>query len=426
MAKMSVVTYTVLLYLLIPFALLKLLYRGLRAPDYLKRWPERFGFFAHKVTQPSIWIHAVSVGELQAAIPIINALQIRYPGTPIVVTSTTPTGLARAQAVFADRIITGHIPYDLPGALRRFLNRTQPKIAIIMETELWPNLFEQCKQRKIPVAIVNARLSERSARGYQRFTTLTQFILQRISWMAAQNKADGQRFLQLGLAAERLTITGNVKFDQPIQVAAVQQGKTLKATFGSRPVWIAASTHQGEDEHVLASFAELKKHHPTLLLILVPRHPERFNNVADLCTRQNWQVVRRSLKQAVNKNTDVLLGDTMGEMITFFAASDVVYMGGSLVPVGGHNMIEPAALGLPIITGPHTFNFAQITQQLIALKAAQQITNVNELTRTVRYYLENPQQRKTAGAAGLQWLQENKGATARVVEHLSELGMDTE
>jgi len=421
MAKMGIVTYTVLLYFLVPFALLKLLYRGLRAPDYLKRWPERFGFFPHKITQPSIWIHAVSVGELQAAIPVINALQIRYPDTPIVVTSTTPTGLARAQAVFADRIITGHIPYDLPGALRRFLTRTQPKIVIIMETELWPNLFEQCKQRKIPVAVVNARLSERSARGYQRFSTLTQFILQRISWVAAQNKADGQRFLQLGLPPERLTITGNVKFDQTVQATAVEQGKILKATFGSRSVWIAASTHQGEDEHVLASFSELKRHHSSLLLILVPRHPERFNSVADLCARQNWHVVRRSLKQAVSKNTDVLLGDTMGELMTLFAASDVVYMGGSLVPTGGHNMIEPIALGLPIITGPHTFNFAQITQQLIELKAAQQIKNVNELTRAVSYYLENTQQRQTAGAAGLQWLQENKGATKNVVQHLSEL-----
>ncbi|VAW85810.1 3-deoxy-D-manno-octulosonic acid transferase [hydrothermal vent metagenome] len=421
MAKIGIVTYTVLFYCLIPFALLKLLYRGLRAPDYFKRWPERFGFFSHKVTQPSIWIHAVSVGELQAAIPIINTLQAKHPNMPIVVTSTTPTGLARAQAVFADRIITGHIPYDLPGALRRFLNRTQPKIAIIMETELWPNLFEQCAQRKIPIAVVNARLSERSARGYQRFTTLTQFILQRISWLAAQNEADGQRFLQLGLAPERLAITGNVKFDQPVQTSAVQQGKRLKATLGSRPVWIAASTHEGEDEQVLASFSELKKHHSDLLLILVPRHPERFNSIADLCTRQHWKIVRRSLKQEVTNNTDVLLGDTMGEMMTLFAASDVVYMGGSLVPTGGHNMIEPAALGLPIITGPHTFNFAQITQQLIALKAAQEIKNVNELTHAVRYYLQNLQQRQTAGAAGLQWLQENKGATARVVQHLSTL-----
>ncbi len=419
-SKIGIATYTVLFYFILPFALIKLLYRGIRAPAYLKRWPERFGFFAQPVSQPSIWIHAVSVGELQAAIPVINALQARYPDTPVVVTTTTPTGLARAQAVFSDRIITGHLPYDLPGALRRFLHRIQPKIAIMMETELWPNLFEQCAQRTIPVVVLNARLSERSARGYQRFTTLTQFMMQRVTWLAAQNEVDGHRFLKLGLAAERLSMTGNVKFDQPVSATAIQQGKTLKATFGSRPVWIVASTHEGEEEQVLVSFRSLKQHFTDLLLILVPRHPERFNRVADLCTHQKWHVVRRSLKQKVSKNTDVLLGDTMGEMMILFAASDVVYMGGSLVPIGGHNMLEPVALGLPIITGPHTFNFAQITQQLIALKAAQQVNNINELTLAVTHYFESPSLRQAAGAAGLQWLQKNKGATKKIVQHLSE------
>ena len=421
MANIGIVTYTMLFYCLLPFALLRLAYRGLRAPDYFKRWPERFGFFSGEVNQPSIWIHAVSVGELQAAIPVIRALQANYAAVPIVVTTTTPTGLARAQAEFGETIIAGHIPYDTPGAVRRFLQNTQPKIAIIMETELWPNLFDQCLRRNVPVAVINARLSERSARGYRRFAKLIRFTLDRISWIAAQNESDGQRFLSLGLAPERLSSTGNVKFDQAISLDAIEQGEELKKAIGKRPVWIAASTHEGEDEAVLQAFRVLKQRFPDLFLILVPRHPERFKVVREKCINQEWKVVQRSTHQALQADTDILLGDTMGELMGLYAASDIAFVGGSLVPTGGHNMLEPAALGLPTITGKHTFNFAEITEQLLAIEAAQQIKDAHELADVVTRFLKYPNLKQQAGSAGQQWINANKGATARVVERLDEL-----
>jgi 3-deoxy-D-manno-octulosonic-acid transferase len=391
--------YTFLFYLALPFILLRLLWRARKNPAYLKRWSERFGFAPQKLDQ-SIWLHAVSVGETIAAIPLIKALLAKHPGVPLVVTNMTPTGAARVKAAFKDQVIQTYIPYDLPDMVHRFIDRIRPRILIVMETELWPNLYAASLQKSIPIVVTNARLSHASAVGYHRITPLTREMFQAITLLLAQAKADADRFIALGLSEEKVHVTGNLKFDLEIPEALFAKCEALREKLGkARFIWIAASTHPGEEEILLAAHQHIKKHQPDALLILVPRHPERFSLVATLAEQQGFHVIRRSQNASVTEKTDVYLGDTMGELLLMYGAADVAFVGGSFVNVGGHNMLEPAALSKPILTGPILFNFADISDLL--LKAGEKRAAMGEKAFTV--------------------LKQNRGALERQVEKIESL-----
>jgi len=407
--------YNTLLYLMTPLVLLRLLWRGRQSPAYWRRWGERFGWFQAPVLDEPLWIHAVSVGEAQAAAPLIEVLLTGYPERSLVVTTTTPTGSQRVRELFGDRVFHVYLPYDLPGAVRRFLRRVQPRLALIMETELWPNLFHQCAAQDIPVIIANARLSPQSAAGYARIGPLVRRTLADVSLIAAQGEADAQRFRALGAVAERVMVMGNLKFDQTLPDDLAARAAELRQQLGAeRPVWIAASTHEGEEEKLLDAHARLCETQPDALLLLVPRHPERFPKVAALVQRRGFKLVRRTEGRACEADTDVFLGDTLGELPLFYAAADVAFVAGSLVPVGGHNMLEPAALGVPVLFGPQLFNFVEISSALLAAGAARQIGDAGQLAQVVAALLGDPEQRRVMGEAGRQLVVENRGALARL------------
>lgn len=403
--------YTVLLYLTIPFILLRLLWRSRRLPAYRQRWLERFGFSSP--ISHAIWIHAVSVGEIQAAIPLIQTLKNQYL---ILVTTTTPTGSQRIREVFGDQVSHVYLPYDLPGALRRFLARAKPKLLILMETELWPNLLHACQQRAIPVILANARLSDSSTAGYQRFSHLTQRMLSQLTVIAAQSPVDAERFLALGANPQHMQVIGNIKFDSSLPADLPKKSSELRAQWGAeRPIWIAASTHPGEEEQILEAFTLIKPKYPQLLLVLVPRHPDRFNSVATLCQQYAYTVARRSCHEKCTSQTEIYLGDTLGELLLLYAASDVAFVGGSLVPVGGHNVLEPALLRLPIITGPYQFNFADITRLLVEADALDQVTRVSQLAESVENLLRDAPRRQQMGDRAYNVVVQNRGALARLL-----------
>ncbi|MCK5665081.1 MAG: lipid IV(A) 3-deoxy-D-manno-octulosonic acid transferase, partial [Thiotrichaceae bacterium] len=379
-------TYTFLFYLLIPFVLLRLLWRGVYAHAYWQRWLERFGISKIKPIQP-MWVHAVSMGEVQAAVSLIQALRARYPNNDILVTTMTPTGSQRVRAVFGDSVWHVYLPYDLPGAVARFLTRMQPRILILMETELWPNLLYACHQKSIPVILANARLSARSTRGYQHIGGMVREMLDCVVAVAAQTDVDAARFLELGAKTTKVHATGSIKFDSHLPVNFHEKAENLRHQWGTeRVVWIAASTHEGEEEIILDVFYKLKRTFNQLLLVLVPRHPERFNRIATL-VKQRGFVLARHRKYDVNKQTEVYLGDTMGDLPLLYASCDVAFVGGTLVPIGGHNLLEPAAVGLPVIMGPHVFECAEICRQLLEAQAAQQVKDAIQLAKAVNMYL---------------------------------------
>ncbi len=408
--------YSLVLTTLVPLVLLRLWLRGRRAPAYRRRWLERFGFVPDIDGRP-IWVHAVSVGETQAAAPLIRVLLKRYPGVPIVVTTTTPTGSERVKALFGEQVHHVYMPYDLPGAVKRFLRRVKPRMVLIMETEIWPNLFHLCKADGVPVVIANARLSERSARGYGRFPGLTTDTLENVDIIAAQDRSDAERFVAIGAPAERVLVTGSIKFDVSLPASVREQGEVLRREVlgQSRPVWIAASTHAGEDELILDAFAKVRERQPAALLVLVPRHPERFSAVVALCREYGYRVVQRSEGVACRAETEVFVGDTMGEMMLFYSASDVAFIGGSLVPVGGHNVLEAAVLALPIVYGPHMFNFEAIHKMFIEVGASRQVNNVEDLAEVVSVWLDDADQRCRVGQRGLALVQGNRGALDRLL-----------
>ena len=417
----SRLVYSLILYITVPIVLMRLLWRGRLNHDYWYRWPERFGWFKTPSLKDPIWIHAVSVGEVQAALPLVNELLARYPDCSIVVTTTTPTGSGRVCAELGDSVFHVYLPYDLPGAVERFLDRIKPKCLLVMETELWPNLFYQSRQRDIPVVVANARLSERSFEGYQRLRGLTQATLQQISLIAAQDESDAKRFELLGLPAKHIRVTGSIKFDLDIPDSTVKAGKKLRQSFGEnaenkqRPVWIAASTHEGEDEKILRAFATVRGKISDALLILVPRHPERFSTVVTLSEKQGFNVVRRSENRNCDSTTEVFVGDTLGELLVFYAASDVAFVGGSLVPTGGHNVLEPAALGLPVIIGPYMFNFAAISKAMREAGALQQVEKDEQLAAAVIDLLTYPETRYAMGEQGKNLVVENRGSLEKLL-----------
>lgn len=414
--------YTLLLYLLVPLIVLRLAWRGLREPAYWRRWPERFGFIA-KGTEPreaqriTVWIHAVSVGEVQAAIPLVRALLARFPQLDMVVTTMTVTGAQRVQASLAGHVRHYYIPYDLPGAVQRFLTRIRPQLSIIMETEWWPNLFHYCHALDIPIVLANARLSERSARGYRRLRRLTAATLAKVNVVAAQTHYDAQRLIALGADRQHVHITGSIKFDIKLPASLREEAAVLRRSWGvERAVWIAASTHEGEERQVLDAFALVKQSVPQCLLVLVPRHPERFAKVAALCHKRGLATVLRSEQLPCGPQTDVFIGDSMGELSLFYAAADVAFVGGSLVPSGGHNILEPAALGLVVITGSFMYNFEEITRMLCEEGAAYQVRTTQELSEVVTTYLQDANLRYTQGEKGRNLVERNRGALDALLE----------
>ncbi|MBF8778926.1 lipid IV(A) 3-deoxy-D-manno-octulosonic acid transferase [Pseudomonas fulva] len=416
--------YTLLFHLGLPLVALRLFLRGRKAPAYRQRIGERFACGLAALRPGGIWVHAVSVGESIAAAPMVRALLAAYPGLPITLTCMTPTGSERIRALFADepRVQHCYLPYDLPWTTGRFLEHVQPRLGIIMETELWPNLIHQCHRRGIPVALANARLSERSARGYARFAGLTRPMLGEMSLIAVQTETEAERFRQLGARPECVQVTGSIKFDLQIDAQLLPRARELRQRWGAsqRPVWIAASTHEGEDALILEAHRQLLAIHGDVLLILVPRHPERFDAVHALCS-QRFATVRRSSGAAVDGATRVLLGDTMGELLFLYALADIAFVGGSLVANGGHNPLEPAALSLPVIMGPHVFNFLEISAMLRQAGALQQVDDADGLALAVRQRLELPQQARRMGEAGRAVMQANQGALQRLLDGLGRL-----
>ena len=406
--------YTLLLYMALPFILLRLFWRSLRVPAYRQRWPERFGRFTTPTISKSIWIHSVSVGETQAAQPLVKRLLDHFPEYQAVITTTTPTGADRVYKLFGDRVIHFYFPYDTPAAMNAFITHVQPKLLIMMETEIWPNLLAICSRHRITTILANARLSEKSARGYARFGRFTHEVFKMISVIAAQAPADAERFLMLGAVSEHVRVTGNIKFDIQLPASLHEQAAVLRRQWGDRPVWVAASTHEGEDELLLRSHREIIRLHPQALLVLVPRHPERFNRVAAQIEREGFTLVRRSTGDKCTIATQLFLGDTMGELTLFLAAADAAFVGGSLVPVGGHNVLEPAALGLPVVFGPHMFNFSMISKLLLAEKAAVEVATEKGLIDVISHWLGNASERTHVGENGSRVVGENRGALDRL------------
>ncbi len=410
--------YSLLFYLLMPAIVVRMLWRSRLAPAYRQRFAERLGFIAVPAdSRPVIWVHAVSVGETLAAAPVVEALLKDYPGHRVALTTMTPTGSERVRELFGARVLHVYAPWDLPGAVRRFLRRLQPALLVIMETELWPNMIHYSARSGCRIVLANARLSARSAAGYAKVAGLTRPMLARLDSVAAQGRGDGERFLALGLSAASLQVTGNIKFDLDISPAMQAEVAALRAALGSeqRPVIVAASTHQGEDELILAAFAGVRTQYPDCLLVLVPRHPERFETVFGLCRDAGWSVARRSSGELPGTDTAILLGDTMGELLLLLGAARLVVMGGSLVEHGGHNVLEAAAWGVPVITGPWMFNFQEIGEQLVAAGAMLQLASPSLLENALLELLADPQQLQIMGQAGKQVLGENRGARARLL-----------
>ncbi|MCE5362072.1 lipid IV(A) 3-deoxy-D-manno-octulosonic acid transferase [Pseudomonas anguilliseptica] len=420
--------YTLLFHLGLPLVAGRLAWRAWQAPAYAKRVGERFALGLPPLKPGGIWLHAVSVGESIAAAPLVRELLARYPQLPITITCMTPTGSERIQAMFgggeyAGRVQHCYLPYDLPWAAARFLDQVKPKLAVIMETELWPNHIHQCAKRGIPVVLANGRLSERSARGYARFAKLTAPMLAELDLLAVQTALEAERFRSLGARPECVEVTGSIKFDLTIDPALLTRAAALREQWQAtqRPVWIAASTHAGEDEIVLAAHRELLTHNPDALLILVPRHPERFNAVFELCQRQGFSARRRSTDEALLTSDQVLLGDTMGELLFLYALADIAFVGGSLVANGGHNLLEPAALGKPVLSGPHLFNFLEIAAQLRAAGALSEVADANGLAQRVAQLWREPETALAMRDAGQAVMQANQGALARLLAGLGRL-----
>ncbi len=415
--------YSALLILIAPCFLYKLYKKKEGKPCVGKRWKEHFGFIPklnNQTVQP-IWIHAVSVGEVIAVSPLIKRLKQQSPQQTILITTTTSTGAEQAGKL-GGLIEHRYMPLDFSFTIKAFLKAVQPAQLLIMETELWPNTLHTVAQAGVPITIINARLSQRSANRYAKVPYLFKLLSKNISRVICQHQDDAQRFVNLGIAQDKIAISGSIKFDIDITAQIKDAGKTLRAELGiKRPIWIAASTHQGEDKQVLAAHKTILKSSPEVLLILVPRHPERFNDVFSLCQELDLQVVRRSLKQQVTASTQVYLADTMGEMLLLLGSADLCFMGGSLIgeKVGGHNLLEPAALGKASLIGPSYFNFTDITRQLSSAKATTIINNADELASEVITLFNDREQLSRQGQAALKVIQQNQGAIDNTLAQLN-------
>jgi len=397
------------------------IFRALVNPTTPAHLGQRFGLGYPRINR-CIWIHAVSVGEVQAATPLINDLLRRFPDQQLLVTTVTLTGAERVGALFGDSVIHSYIPFEFPHAVALFFRSVNPQAALIMETEIWPNLYRGCGLRNVPLILVSARISPRSITGYRRLLPLIRETLSHGIIIAAQSQLDADRFLSLGANPDRTHVTGNIKFDIELPEAVVEQGSALRRELiGHRPVWIAASTHEGEEQQVLDAHGKLLPRFPDLLLMLVPRHPERSDDVRLLVKKSGFEAVSRTEDRSCAASTTVFLGDTMGEVPLFYGMSDIAFVGGSLVPVGGHNLLEPAAQGVPVITGSHLFNAQDIADMFVAAKACRMVSDSDELVDVITELLTEPAYAAALGKNGLALLKANRGALQRLLVLLEPL-----
>ncbi len=411
---MNRLLYSLLFYLAQLLVWIRLAWRARKQPEYLQHLGERYGFYRQKPAAPLLWLHVVSVGETRAAEPLIKALLDEYPAHSLLLTHMTPTGRATGGellAKYGERLCQAYLPYDLPDACGRFLDHFKPQLGLLMETELWPNLIAAAKTRSIPLALVNARLSARSQRGYQRFPKLIRPALASLQMVAAQTAADAERLIAIG--AQNVSAVGNIKFDVTPSPEKRALGEQWRASLGTRPIWLAASTREGEEALILDAFARIKR--PGLLLLLVPRHPQRFAEIAAMVQERGLVLCRRSDSVLPTDQTQVWLGDSMGEMPAYYSVADIALIGGTLLPFGGQNLIEAAACGCPVLVGPHTFNFAQATEDSIACGAARRISNAEDAATAVEALQEDRETLRGMRNAAMTFSQAHRGATARTM-----------
>ncbi len=407
--------YTLSILALLPWAVLHLLWRARRQPEYLRHWGERFGFYDAVPPAPTFWIHAVSVGETRAAQPLVTALRAHYPGHRILLTHMTPTGRATSEALFGDMVTRVYLPYDTPWAVRRFLDHFRPVLGIIMETELWPNLIAACKMQEVPLLLLNARLSEKSAQRYARFPRLTCAALKKLAAISAIGDDDARRLTALG--APEVSVFGNMKFDIVPPEEQLSLGQVFCTRIGGRSVFLCASTREGEEALILDAWQKVGGGE-TALLLIVPRHPQRFDEVAQLVETHGLKLQRRSDALPVAADTQVWLGDSMGEMFAYYAAADVAFVGGSLLDFGSQNLIEPCAVGVPVLLGPSIFNFAEAARAALAVGAAHQVADASALVEQAQAILANALMRKKMGDAGRAFATRHQGATERTLKLL--------
>ncbi|GHD48825.1 3-deoxy-D-manno-octulosonic-acid transferase [Marinobacter persicus] len=401
-----------------PLVLARFWWQGRHAPALRQNLGQRLGL-VQCYSQPVIWVHTASVGEVIAAGPMIRRLLDRKLEARILVTAMTDTGLAQARKMFGDDVDYSYVPLDTPGSVRRFLGRVTPKVAVVLETEIWPNLITQCYRKQVPVFLINARLSERSARGYERVRGLVRPVMQKITWIAAQAEKDAERFRRIGVAPASVEVTGSVKFDVDITEGIRESARQCRQILGARPVWVAGSTHAGEDEQLLEAHRAVLGQHPQALLVIVPRHPDRFGSVAELAVKAGFTVARRSLQQDP-AHAQVYLGDTMGELMMLYGAGDMAFVGGSLIERGGHNPLEPAAWGIPVLSGPHVFNFETVYERLRAGEGVVMVQSGDELGQAVVRLMATREERQALGERALAVVNKNRGALDRVVEGIVE------
>jgi 3-deoxy-D-manno-octulosonic-acid transferase len=412
--------YSLLLYLLSPFTLYHLISRGFRVHEYFNRWDERYATYGTQPGRPCVWLHAVSVGEVNAAAPLVNALLRQRSDIRWVITTITPTGSDRVRALWADRVEHVYLPYDLPGSTARFLQHFRPSLALIMETELWPNMLFGCRDLGIPVYILNARLSARSLRGYRLLRPLIGRALRTVKCVAAQSVADARRFQKLGARADQVQVLGNLKYDVAVPEGLDDVRSTFAAALGvDRPVWLAASTHEGEEASVVAIHRQLRARWPDLLLLWAPRHPERFARVQALAVEAGWKVGTRKGGQWPRPDDDVFVIDTLGELMTFYGCADVAFVGGSLQPIGGHNLLEPAAVGTAVVTGPHLHNFAEISARMDEAGALRIGADAAEVGAALATLLADPAARQAMVEAGASLVEQGRGALQRTLERVA-------
>jgi 3-deoxy-D-manno-octulosonic-acid transferase len=414
--------YIVIAYLLAPVVLGAQALRGFRDRSHWEGFSQRFGLGEQVRGTRSIWVHAVSVGEVQASAPLVNALLAKFPDVRLVVTTGTATGRARAQAIFKDRVDVRYVPIDLPGSVRRFFARVKPRLAVILETEIWPNLYHRCGELGVPLVMASARISPRSVKSYRRLVGLFRQALSHGIFIAAQSEQDAERFRSIGASSARTHVVGNIKFDFRLPQNIEFQGATLRRLLGmDRPVWVAGSTHAGEEDVLLAAHRLVRARFAQALLVLVPRHPPRFEDVANWLKARGVNFVTRSSASSTNGETEVFLVDTLGELLSFYAAGDVAFVGGTMVPIGGHNLLEPAALGLPVLAGPNNFNSADIARLLAEGGAVRIVHDAQALAAAVCELLADPAARTRMGASGRQAIEANRGAVDRLMAFLEPL-----
>ena len=410
------VSYSLGLWLLLPYIFFHLLWRARKQPEYLKHIGERFGFYPMRCDKPVIWLHTVSVGETRAAASLVQRLRKTYPDHQLLLTHTTPTGRTASEQLYGDDVLRVYLPYDYRFAVKRFVKHFRPRIGILLETEIWFNLIHACHAEKIPLLLLNARLSENSARGYKRVAGLTRNSLKKLTAIAAQTADDAARLTALGVS--NISVMGNLKYDIEPPPSMLELGKVLRKQFGAdRKIFLAASTREGEEALLLDALGQAAI--PNMLAVIVPRHPQRFDEVAALLTRHGIRFQRRSENRPIVPETQIVLGDSMGEMFAYYAACDLAFIGGSLLPFGGQNLIEACAVGKPVLIGPHTYNFAQASQLAIAGGSAVRVDDTSSLAQALGNLLSNPDQMAEIGIAGLCFVNANRGATEQALLHIN-------